>query len=255
MQCQRAAREQPGHQRQRDAGERSDRDRRQHGGVARQAAFQEGREPARDQFAMAARTRHDAVGGDVEGDDGDVGGGIARPRRWLVEIHRRGVGTVVERHHAVGQVVAEAADVADRKQLGRHLHGDLGLRIGPGTRGRDDRLGADASTARRPSPACARAEARRRDHAGAQHAEQRDDAVDGIGELDRHHGVGLQPERAQLGRQRRDGAVGLRIAETARGTPGQPLAVGRIGERQRVGMTYAGTAEQIVEGGAVAVAF
>ena len=77
---------------------------------------------------------------------------------------------------------------------------------------------------------------RRRDHAGAQHAEQRDDALDGIGELDRHHGIGLQPERAQPGGNRRDGAVGFRISQLARRPAGQALAVGRIGERQRVGM-------------------
>ena len=57
-----------------------------------------------------------------------MGGGIARPRRRLKEF-----GTCrnafVERHHAVGQIPAEAADVADRKQLGRNLHRDLGLRM------------------------------------------------------------------------------------------------------------------------------
>ena len=95
---------------------------------ARKAAFQKHREPARDQLAMAARDRHQAVARDVEGHGGDMGGGIARPRRRLEEFGGAAVDTVVERHHAVGQILAETADVADRKQLGRHLHGDFGLR-------------------------------------------------------------------------------------------------------------------------------
>ena len=96
---------------------------------ARKAAFQERGEPAGDQFAVAARDGHEAVGGDVERDDGDMGGGMARPRRGWQNSVSAAIEHIIERHHAIGQIAAEAADVADRKQLGRHLHGDLGLRI------------------------------------------------------------------------------------------------------------------------------
>ena len=93
---------------------------------------------------------------------------------------------------------------------------------------------------------------RRRDHAGAQHAEQRDDAVDGVGKLHRHHGIGLQAEPAQPGGERRNGAVGLRIGQPPRRAAGEARAVGRIDQRQRVGAAHAGAAEQVVERGAVA---
>ena len=74
-----------------------------------------------------------------------------------------------------------------------------------------------------------------------------------VGELNGHHGVGLQPERTQPGGERRNGAVGLRIGEPARRPAGQALAIGRIDQRQRVGVAHAGAAEQVVERGAVAV--
>jgi len=98
-----------------------------------------------------------------------------------------------------------------------------------------------------------RQRSQRGDHAGAQHAEQRDDAVHGIGKLYRHHGVGLQPELAQPAGKRRYRTVGLCISQLARRLAGQAFAIRRIGQRQRVGVAHAGAAEQVVKRGAVAV--
>ena len=74
MQHKLAAAEEPRQQRQADAGERGRRQRRQHGRVLRQPAFQQHAEAAGQQLQMTARHRHDAVFADVEGDGGKVRG-------------------------------------------------------------------------------------------------------------------------------------------------------------------------------------
>ena len=69
---------------------------------------------------MAARDRDDAVRRDVEGEQRDVIGGRALAldlRRLLIVFE-----DVVERHHAVRQVLAEAAQEADGERLGRDVH-------------------------------------------------------------------------------------------------------------------------------------
>ena len=93
---------------------------------------------------------------------------------------------------------------------------------------------------------------RRGDHAGAQHAEQRDHALDRIGQLHaRPRCRSARPSCAQPGREGRDRAVGLRIGQ-ARGAPSVKLcAIVRVDQRERVGMAHAGAAEQVVERGAV----
>ena len=141
--------------------------------------------------AVIARDRHDAGGGDVESDGGDMRGGRARPRRARLRSRRVGGEHVVERHHAVGQIAAEGADMADRKQLGRGQHGGLGLLLGADARAGDDGLGADAAQRGHDLLLAPEQRQRRRDHAGAQHAEQRDHAFDGVGQLQRDHRVGL----------------------------------------------------------------
>ena len=90
---------------------------------------------------------------------------------------------------------------------------------------------------------------RHSDHAGAQHAEDRQHALDGVGELDADDGIGLQAERAQPGRDRGNHAVRLGVGEAARRAVGEAFAVGRIGERKGVGPPRGGAAEHIVERG------
>ncbi len=66
MQHERAAGEQPRHQRQANAGKRSRRDGRKDGRVLRKPAFQQDAQAAGQQFEMAPRDRHRAVLADIE---------------------------------------------------------------------------------------------------------------------------------------------------------------------------------------------
>ena len=75
---------------------------------------------------------------------------------------------------------------------------------------------------------------RRGDQSGAHHREQRDHALDRVGKLDRHHGVGRQAEAAQPRRECRDRAVGLRVGEAAHRPVGERRPVGRIDQRERI---------------------
>lgn len=204
---------------------------------------------------MIARDGDKSVAADIESDDGNMGGAIAGPRRRLHEIKMTGREDFVEWHHAIRQRAPEATDLADRKQLGRHLHGDLGMSGCANARRCHNRFGADAFERGGYFLLAPEQRQRHRDHAGAQHAEQGDGAFHRMGKLDRHHGVGLQAEPPQLRGQRRYRSVGLRVSQPARRTVGESLTVGRIEQRQRIRAPHAGAAEQVVERGAVAGRF
>ena len=83
------------------------------------------REPARDQLRMAARDRHDALGGDVEGDQGNVIRCI--PIAFDRGRHAAAGENVIDRHHAVGQVLAEATQEADREGFHRDVHREIAM--------------------------------------------------------------------------------------------------------------------------------
>ncbi len=178
------------------------------------------------------------------------GGRMARPRRRVGEFLAAGKAGV-ERHDAVRQLAPETADVADGEELDRGFDRHVGGAGVADARGGDDRLGADL--AERGDDLLLAPEQRQRDgdHAGAQHAEQRDDAFHRVAELDRDHGVGGQAEAAQLGGDRGDRPVGVAIGQPARRAVGDAATVGRIGHRQAVRVAHAGAPEQAVEGRAV----
>ena len=88
----------------------------------RHAGFQENAKPAGDELQVIARERRHAGGRYVESDDRHMRGRRPRPRRARLAVRRIDGEHVVERHHAVGQVVAEGADMADGKQLDRGQH-------------------------------------------------------------------------------------------------------------------------------------
>ena len=65
------------HQRKAHAGKGGRSQRRLDHGILRDTAFQQNRKPAREQFGMTARDRHDAAFAGIEGDRRDMGCGIA----------------------------------------------------------------------------------------------------------------------------------------------------------------------------------
>ncbi|HEY7945401.1 MAG TPA: hypothetical protein VIH15_12925, partial [Casimicrobiaceae bacterium] len=77
MQHKRTAAQQPGHQRKAHAGKGGRSQRRLDDSILRDAAFQQNCKPARQQFGMTARDRHDAAFAGIEGDRRDMGCGIA----------------------------------------------------------------------------------------------------------------------------------------------------------------------------------
>ena len=93
MQDEGAAAQRPKAKREAHPCKRGGSDRRQDVRILCEGAFEQHRKPARQQFGMTARDRHDAAVADVERDDGDVRGGIAAPlaigRRSSVELHPR----------------------------------------------------------------------------------------------------------------------------------------------------------------------
>ena len=90
------------------------------------------------------------------------------------------------------------------------MHRDVRMSDAAGTGACHDRFCADA--AQRIDHVAAAPEQRhgRGDHAGAQNSEKRDNAVDRIGQLHRHDGVGRQTERTQARRDRGNCVIGLR---------------------------------------------
>ena len=156
------------------------------------ARFEMHRKARGDQFGMAARDRHDAVRRDVEGDQRDVIGrlALALDRRRLVVA----LEDIVERHDAVRQVLAEAAQEADGEGLGRDVHREIAMHDVADALAADQRARRDAAERRRRIGMAPQQRQRRGDQSGAHHGEQRDHALHRVGKLDRHHGVGRQAE-------------------------------------------------------------
>ena len=119
------------------------------------------------------------------------------------------VEDIVDRHHAVGQVLAEPAQEADGEGLHRDVHRKIAMHGIADALAADQRARRDAAERRRRIGVAPQQRQRRRDQPRAHHGEQRDHALDRVGKLDRHHGVGRQAEAAQPRRERRDRAVRL----------------------------------------------
>ena len=203
---------------------------------------------------MAARDRHDAAFADIEGDGGDVRGGIIPPlaveRRNRVE--RLGGEQIVERHHAVRQIAAEPAHVANGKYFRRHVQRELTMIEAADMAAGDQHLGADAPERGDGVGTPPQQRQRRDDHPRAQHAEHGENILDDIRQLHTDDGVGRQSHGAQPAGDRRDHAIGLGKAEPTRRCVGKAVPVGRIRERQRAGPLLCEAAEHRVDGEAVA---
>ena len=216
--------------------------------VLADGAFEQHREPARQQFGMAARNRHDSAFADIEGDRRDMGGGVAS--RWLIlggrrirPFRREQVG---ERDRAVGKIFTEAAHITDGKHVRSDAHRALRLIEGADAIAGDDGLGADARKRRRRIGAPAQQRQRRDDHAGPQHGERRQEIFNDVRQVDGDDRIGWQSHVAQARRERAHRAIGLRIGQAARLTADGGRAVCRIDKGGRIGTAPGMAAENVV---------
>src|SRR4029079_11288509 len=115
----------------------------------------------------------------------------------------------------------------DRKKIDGSLSGSFGIGNRTNMRTRYDGLRSNLTERRHDILVSPEERHWCSDHAGTQDAEKRDDAFHGVGKLDCHDGIGLQPEAAQLCSEHRDCAVSLRKTERSRCAVGKAFAVWR----------------------------
>ena len=238
MQRQRPAGQQPGHQREREAGKRADGAAAEDGGVL--LACRPSSRPASPPAISSVWLR--ATGTRPSGVTSKV-----TSATWSAGLPSRSIGaggSIASRGRAGRRTgsrrpassVAEAADVADREHLRRHLHGELAMID-------SRRCGDVVMMALAPMPAERRGglgappqqRQRRRDHV-------RRAARRGASARSRPCWAAAmpttvsvcRPSRRSRRRDRRDDAVGLGVGEAARRAVGEARAVGRIDERDRV---------------------
>ena len=159
----------------------------------------------------------------------------------------RGCKNILDRHHAVGQLLAEAAQEADRERLGRDVHCEVAMIDVADALAADQRARRDAAQRRRGVGMAPQQRQGRGDQAGAHHREQRDHAFHRVGKLDATTASVGRPKSRKPRRERRDGTVGLRVSEAAHRPVGEGRAVGRIDQRERIGPARQRAAEQVVE--------
>lgn len=103
---------------------------------------------------------------------------------------------IVKRDNAGWKIRPEAADMADRKQFDRALHGDFDLSDLTNARTAHDGPGTDLP--KRGNDLLLPPQQRQwhRNHTRPEHAKESDGAFHGVRKLDRHGAVGLQPQAA-----------------------------------------------------------
>ena len=250
VQNQRAATQEPWQQREAQAGERRRRQSREDVRVLPEPRFAQDRQPAREQFGMTARNRDRAGLADVERDGSHMRGGIV----LAIEIGRRqrricfGSKQIVERDHAIGEILSERAQIPDGEHLGGDLHRQSGVVEGADVAAGDQRSRADARERHYRVGAPPQQRQRRRDHAGAPDAEHGQKVLDDIRQLDADDGVGWQTHAAQPARDRGNDAVRLGKGEPARLAVGEARAVRRVDEGERVGMEPGEVTEHVLDG-------
>ena len=203
--------------------------------------------PPSSKTASPARDRHNAAFADVESDRRDVGGGIAPAvvsLRWLSNFRRQQVG---ERHHAVRQLLAEAAYVANGKHVGSDVHGALSVVERADVIAGDDCLSADTGERDRRVVATVEQRQRGHDHLRPQHAERRQKILDDIGQLNADDRVGRQSHIAQPRRNGTHNAIGFGVGEVTWVSAGKACAVERVDQRQRVRPALSVAMENVVE--------
>ena len=167
--------------------------------------------------------------------------------RWE-RIERVGGVEVVEGNHAVGRALAKAADIADREDFDGDLHGEVVMIAGSDPAAHDQRVRPDPAQCGDRLGTPPEQRQRHGDQPGAQHAEQREHALDRVGDLDANQHVAAQPHPPQPAGDGRDHAVGLRVGQAARLAVGEALAIRRIDQRDGVGAPQRRPVQQFVEG-------
>ncbi len=157
---------------------------------------------------------------------------------------------VVEGDDAVGRRIAVAADVTDREDLGRDLHGEVVVVHLADSAADDQGVRADPAERRHRLGAPPQERQRHRDQSGPDDAEDRERALHRVGGLNGDHGVGAQPHTAQPAGDGRHHAIGLRIGEAARLAGGEASTIRWIDERDRVRTPGRRPSQQLVERGA-----
>jgi hypothetical protein len=186
---------------------------------------------------------------DIESDRRDMGRGAVPMvvRLWRRRIANSGGEQVGERRHAVGQILAEAAHIANGKYVGGDVHGAFGLLESADTVAGDDGLGADPRQRRgRIGPAVEQGQCGD-DHPGAQHRKGCQKMLGHVGQLNTDDRVGRKSHVAQPRGDGADNAIGFGVGEAMRLAAGKARAIERVDQRRRVRPASRVAAENVVE--------
>ena len=192
---------------------------------------------------MGSRHRAKSVGCHIEGD-----------QRRLAPVLDHGtfgcrsdLQGKVERGHPFRQILAEAADVTDRKCLRRRVHGEIGMTDAIDLRRCHDRPRAGAIERHRQFRLPPELRQQGHDQAGAMGRQHREHELYRVRQLHADHGIDRQARFDEMGRKRRNRPVGLGKGHSPRRLSGDAGLVDRIEQRRRVGLTRQNPLKQSVE--------
>src|SRR4051812_27049963 len=144
-------------------------------------------------------------------------------------------------------MIAKAADMTDRKGLGRRVHRQVSMldTVDPG-RGHD---GARSGAIERNRQFGLPPQQREQDNGepGAIRSQHRKNELDRVGELNSDNGIVRQSGFDEMRRQRRDRAIGFGVGQAFWRLAGDALFVDGIEQRQRIRSSGEGSSKQYIE--------